>query len=316
MSYIGSVIERYRCKLKMSRKELSENICTEKYVYLIEKGNRSPSVDVVSLFSDKLGVDLFDYYKYLGCEDPIEVRKKMNEFNMHREKRNFIKLKEATDVAFNLPDFHCKPWIYEIEFNKILYMAFVEQRYDESIIELKNFLSRIEQKYSQSILMANSYTLLSACYQIVDDLLSAKSAVELAYEIVRNKSENENERCVETVITVRISFMSMKYLLGEFNEVINEGIDLLNYQYKLNAYERIFYTFFYLSFAYYKIGEHDNAIKCFKKGVYLLMIESKPMDAYYISMQDLFYVLLNDRSMNKEIINEFKNKYKLDYEFK
>lgn len=309
MSYIGCVIERYRCKLQMSRKELSENICTEKYVYLIEKGKRSPSVDVVSLFGDKLGVDLFDYYQYLGCEDSIAVREKVNEFNMYREKSNFIKLKEVTDIAYNLPDFHCKPWIYQIELNKILYMVFVEQRYDESIIELNNFLNHIEAKYFKSVFMANAYILLSSCYQLTGDLLRAKSAVESAYEIVCNK--NENERCVQVIITVRISSMTMKYLFSEFHEVINEGRELLNYQYKFNSYERIFYTFFYLSFAHYKIGEHDKAIECFKKGLYLLMINFKPMDAYYISMQDLFYVLLNDRSMNKEMIHEFKSKYNL-----
>lgn len=309
MNYIGCVIERYRSKLQMSRKDLSENICTEKYVYLIEKGKRSPSVDIVSLFGDKLGVDLFDYYQYLGCEDSIAVREKMNEFNMYREKGDFIKLKEVTDIASNLPDFNCKPWVYEIESNKILYMVFVEQRYDESIIELNNFLNNIESKYFKSVFMANTYILLSSCYQLTGDLLSAKSAVESAYEIVRNK--NENERCVQVIITVRISYMTMKYLVGEFQEVINEGRELLNYQYKLNSYERIFYTFFYLSFAYYKVGEYDKAIECFKKGIYLLMIDFKPMDAYYISMQDLFYVLLNDRSMNKEMICEFKNKYNL-----
>lgn len=309
MRSIGCVIEEYRCRLGMSRKELSENICTEKYVYLIEKGKRSPSADMVSLFEDKLGVDLFDHYQYMDCVNPIAVREKMNQFNMYRVKSDFTKIKEATDIALDLPDFHCKPWVYEVEVNKISFMVFVEQRYDEAIIKLNSFLNDIEPKYSMSVLIANAYILLSSCYQLTGDLLSAKGAVASAYEIVSNK--NENERYEEVITSVRISSMTMHYLFGEFHEVIHEGRELFQYQYKLNSYERAHYTFFYLAFAYYKTGVYDEAIECFKKGFYLLLIDNKPMDVYYLTMQDLFYVLLNDSSINQEMINEFKNKYNL-----
>jgi DNA-binding XRE family transcriptional regulator len=53
MNRIGNVIKEFRCKFDMSRKELSANICSEKYVYLIEKGERSPSTDITVAFSDK-----------------------------------------------------------------------------------------------------------------------------------------------------------------------------------------------------------------------------------------------------------------------
>ncbi len=46
----------------MSRKELAENICSEKYLYLIEKGDRTPSSEITRLLGDKVGVDIFKYY--------------------------------------------------------------------------------------------------------------------------------------------------------------------------------------------------------------------------------------------------------------
>lgn len=41
MNYIGNVIKEFRDRKQISRKMLSENVCTEKYVYLIEKGERT-----------------------------------------------------------------------------------------------------------------------------------------------------------------------------------------------------------------------------------------------------------------------------------
>lgn len=310
MNYIGHVIEKYRYKMGISRKELAENICTEKYVYLIEKGKRSPSADMVNLLGDKLGIDLFDYYQYLDCINPIDVRDNINKFNMYRAKSDFSKIKEVTDSALRLPDFHSKPWIYEVEFNKISYMVFSEQRYDESIIELENFINNIEPRYSNSTIVANAYVLISSCYQLTGDLLRAKDVISSAYEIIKNK--NKNEKYEQVIISIKISSITMHYLLNELNEVIDEGIELLEYQYKVNSYERAHYTFFYLGFAYYKLELYDEAFKYFKKGFYLLMIDYKPMEVYYISMQDLFDTLLNHSGISQEMICEFKNKYNLN----
>lgn len=62
MNYIGSIIRDSRNRLRMSRKELAENICSEKYLYLIEKGDRTPSSEITRLLGDKVGVDIFKYY--------------------------------------------------------------------------------------------------------------------------------------------------------------------------------------------------------------------------------------------------------------
>lgn len=66
---IGNIIEEQRVSLGMSRKELSEGICTQKYVYLIEKNERNPSAYILNSFSDRLGLDLFDYYQYLNYDN-------------------------------------------------------------------------------------------------------------------------------------------------------------------------------------------------------------------------------------------------------
>lgn len=80
MNHIGNVIKEYRSLIGMSRNDIAKNICTEKYVYLIEKGQRTPSADMTRLLGDNLGIDLFEYYQYLDCINPIEVREKNQPF--------------------------------------------------------------------------------------------------------------------------------------------------------------------------------------------------------------------------------------------
>lgn len=52
VNWIGKVIKEHRDIVGMSRKTLSEDICTEKYIYLIEKGKRTPSANVIKLLGD------------------------------------------------------------------------------------------------------------------------------------------------------------------------------------------------------------------------------------------------------------------------
>ncbi|HBM81762.1 MAG: helix-turn-helix transcriptional regulator [Clostridiales bacterium] len=309
MNYVGNIIKKYRCMLKMSRKTLSENICSEKYVYLIEKGERTPSAYMVGMLGDRMGVDLFDYYQYLDCINPIAVREYIKRFNMYSRKSDFVALKKETDTAVNLPDFHRKPWIYEIEINRLSYMIFIQHKYYEAMRNLNDVISNIELKYSMDIRVAKIYILLSICCMLTGSLPNAKKAVSSAYKIVCNK--NKIDKYEQIIITVRISSISMHYLSGEFDDVIREGSELFHYQHEINSYERICYTYFYLSFANYKKGSYDEAIEWFKKGIYSVLIDNRPMDVYYMSTQDVFDAMMNDRRINRGVIREFREKYNI-----
>ncbi len=310
MNYIGYIIKEHRCNLGINRKELSENICSEKYVYLVEKGERTPSAELVKIFGDRLGVDLFDYYQYLDCIDPIAVRDYINLFNMYHRKSDYKALKKVTDDAFKLSDFHNEPWNLEVKLNSLSYIVFVENKYKEAIEIVNKLLNEIKPKYSNNMIVANFYILLSTCYQLTGDLENAKCVLSLAYEISRDKYKVEK---YEQIITsIRISKISFHYLNGEYDDVVKEGIELLKYQSEFNSYERIHYTYFYLAFAYYKTGANGESIEWFKKGIYSLMHDYKPMDVYYIAMQDIFDVLAFDAMVDMKLITEFKKIYNLN----
>jgi transcriptional regulator with XRE-family HTH domain len=307
MNFIGNVIKEYRNIIGMSRKELSENICTEKYVYLIEKGDRTPSAEVSKQFGDKMGVDLFKYYEYLDCLNPIDVEAAISCFNKYRKGNDMDALKEATDKALALPDFQRNPWAFEIEINRIAYMTLKERRCSEAIEEIHNILQNVEPKYSKNICFSKFYILLSTCYQMMMDLDNARYAVLAASEIVANKQNIA--KFAQDVIAVKINKLTLHYLLGEFDEVIEEGIALNQYQIETSTYELCHHGLFYLAYAHYQKGLEDEGIQWFLKALYASLIRYKPRDIYYLSKYEMFQVLSSDYRVPSDLVNQFKRKY-------
>lgn len=307
MNHIGNVIKEVRCNLGMSRSELSENICSEKYLYLIEKGERTPSTEIVRLFSAKLDADIFEYYKYLGCIDPIKVCEAIKQFNTYRRIADFESLRKLSDSMAVLPDFQKMHWKYEIEVNRLSYMVFVDQKCNEAITLIKELLSQIEPKYSEEEYTANLYLLLSTCYQILNDIDGANQALSVAYQIVQNKQNIAAYN--QIIISVKLNAMTLYHLSEEYDAAIEEGLLINRLQLESNSYERANFTFYYLAYAYYKKGLQDAAFEWFEKGLYDLLIHYSPIPAYYISNYDLFYQLLNDKRVSHELVTKIKNKY-------
>lgn len=310
MSHIGNVIKVHRNKLGMSRKDLSDNICSQKYIYLIEKGERTPSVNMLTMISDRLGIDLFDYYQYLDCINPIKVYEVLKKFRICQRESDFDTLKNIVDEAKKLPDFYHKPWIYELEVNRLAYMVFKEEKYEEVINSINHILQKTDKKYLNNIYGSNLYSLLSTCYQIIGDLVNAEYAVLLAYDIVRNKYKIE--KYSHYIVTVRLNLLTLYYLSGKLDKAIQEGNELVQYQNRINSYGRISITYSFLAFSYYKIGDYDDAFSYFEKALYLLLIKYKTTDAYYIVMQDVFNIMAKDDRINWETICKFKGKYDLN----
>ncbi|MEA4816073.1 MAG: helix-turn-helix transcriptional regulator [Lachnospiraceae bacterium] len=304
---IGKIIKEYRVRAGMSRKELAENICSEKYVYFIEKCERSPSVDMTRMLGDKLGVDLFEYCEYIDCIDPIEVNETIKLFNKYRAENNLAKLKEETDAAMLFPDFNNKPWIYEIEINRIFYMALKENKPEEAIKNICNLLKQIEPKYTNGIWIASAYALLSMCYQMKNDFKKAKEAILPACVIIKGKQGIL--KYSQVIITVKLTCITMLYACRRFDETIEECKLLIKYQTDMSAYERLHYTFFYIAFAFYDKGMREEGIRWFEKALSAGVFRYKPTDIYYISLNKTFGLLMADERLPRELITAFKKMY-------
>ena len=80
---IGPIIKEKRIAKGWTQQELAEGICTDKHIYLIETNQRNPSVKMLNKLSEKLEVDLFEYYQYFHFENPaivLEYKRKIERY--------------------------------------------------------------------------------------------------------------------------------------------------------------------------------------------------------------------------------------------
>lgn len=306
---IGNVLGKCRIDLGMSRRELSENICSEKYVYMIEKGKRTPSTDITRMLGDKMGIDLFKYYEYLDCEDPIAVNSAMEKFNKYRMENDSDSLAKATLEAMKLADFQKKPWIYEIEVNKYTIKVLGKGDFTDSFQEIPEIISEIERYNPQNICIANFYVLLSTSYHMVKDVGKAKKAIFYANEFINGKEKIA--KYSQVFVTVKICKISVHYLAGELDSVIEEGISLHKYEEETSFYERSHYTLFFLAFAYYQKGLKEIGIEWFIKALCASLIRYKPMDIYYLAKNEMFEVLIKDERIPECLAKLFRAKYSI-----
>lgn len=291
----------------LTRKELAENICSEKYIYLIEKNQRSPSIETARLFSDKLRIDLFKYYYYLDCKDPVSVCESIEIFNKCRRTLDFESMNKATQEAELTHDFQNEPWSYEIFINKLMVDIFEKLKYRESIDCINDSLSKIHHKYSESIYIANLNVLLSICYQHIGEFNHANDAIMVAHETIQKKQRSPHYE--QLSIAVDINMMIMAYHKKDYDKVIEMALFNESNPFKMNGYELSQFVFFLMAFAYYEKGLLEKAVIYFEKGLCASLICNKKIDMYYISKFKAFDVLMGDSHISQGLVGKYKEEY-------
>lgn len=303
MNHIGSIIKEFRLLRQLTQEQLAENICSEKYVYLIEKGERTPSTDLLRQFSDKLKVDLFGFYRFIDCSDPVKVCEMIDDLTFCQKKGDFSETEKLVQKAEKMPDFKTKPWIHILEANRIACKVFNEKKYKESIADIKSALNNVEDNHRNSIFVLSLYVLLSTCYQILGQIEEAKVITEKINHIIKNKYNNVTHNHI--IITGRISLLTFYYHSGEFDKAIDMGEGLVEFQEEVNSLDRIHYAFAFLAFTYYKTENFTKAFYYFRKTIFTLMTYYNQNDVHYIMSIDQFSKMANDKKMNQDVMNLF-----------
>lgn len=307
LKHMGLLIMKLRIKEGMTRSALAEGICSEKFVYLIEKGERMPSAEVLKMFGNRLGANLWDYFEYMDCTEPFEVHRIIKNFTSCRNSNNFGKLKILTDEAAKLKDFRKKPYYYELNVNRIAVSLFYDHQPEEAEKKLTEILSQMEACYLNEEFTANMYIMLSTCLQIRGDITGAEEATLKAENIVERKMSLYNYYRI--TISVKLNKMTIDHLTGNWDNAVETGKWLLQYQNNANFYERTEYIYFYLAYSYYNKGEKTEAFACLEKCLYILLINYTPVSAYYITNYDMFENILDESGINPELIGKMKEKY-------
>lgn len=306
---IGDIIKEQRLLQNMSRKTLSEGICTEKYVYLIETRKRNPSTYILNGFSERMGIDLFEYYQLLSYKDKVAVADYKEKFERYIQLGDMEKLKEAGQEAAALADFQEEPLSYDIKIIKLIYKALVEGKTSQVIKEL-NDIFETDKLNIDNITLINGYVVLSTCYQIEGQLAKAEEVLKTAYEMIKNKTEFA--RYNTAIITVLISITALLHNTKEYEELIKYSKILRGFQEKYSEYNRIYYVDFYLAFAYYKTNEFSKSKQHFQKGLYAALLFKSKLDVNYIVKMDGFSEVADKLEINQYLLDEFYEILDLD----
>lgn len=147
MSPIGIIIKELRQNKNMSRTELAEGICTEKYIYLIEKGERTPSSELLILLGRRLGEDLLAQFKFSNCDDPVTISKMQYELSQCILSQDYIQGLEITKEAEQYPDNAKVPWKHMLKANRILCQMQKDKDYEKAISEVQQAFLTMEKRF-------------------------------------------------------------------------------------------------------------------------------------------------------------------------
>lgn len=148
MSHIGIIIKELRRIKNLSRTELAEGICTEKYIYLIEKGERTPSSELLLLLGRRLGEDLLAQFKFSNCDDPVTISKMQYELSQHILNQEYTKGLLITKAAEQYPDNANVPWKHMLKANRILCQMQKDKAYEKAISEVQQAFVTMEKRFA------------------------------------------------------------------------------------------------------------------------------------------------------------------------
>lgn len=282
---IGNIIKKQRIFLEITQEELAEGICSAKYIYLIEKEERNPSAYVLNQLSEKLFIDLFEYYQYLEFENPVAVIEHRKNIDKYIQAGDLQKLKDESLIAARSEDFKQEPLIYDIMVIDYLHKGLLEGKTSKVINQLTSTFEKKELNIDPLTLI-NGYIVLSTCYQLEEKLDKAKEVLEIAYELIENKKEFPRYHTV--IINVMISLISYYYNVNEYEELEKYSKILLNFQKEYNKYSQIYYPYFLLSFAHYKKNQLVQSKRYFMEAVHSTLLFKNKTDLKIIkNMLDL-----------------------------
>jgi Predicted transcriptional regulators len=308
MNHIGNVIRQLRTNAGISQKDLADGICCIKYVSLIERSNRTPSTNMLMKFSQKIGIDIFEYFSFLDCNFPVEVHDFMNKFELFRRKFMFVELIEATNQATRLNDFLTAPWSNEIEINLLLYKTFVEKDFENTIENKNCIVERIGNTQIKPHQVAAIYTLLSISYQQYGNCVMALEWSGMACDI---RKELPNSREFKSIIiAIYVVRTVAEYSIGNYKKSIEYGNDLMQYQDEIEAYEWQHLTYLCLAFSYFNDLQMDKAFDLFSKGLQLLTVYHRAYDFVFIKDFPDFNLMLNDQRVDQKLVLCFQEMYR------
>lgn len=307
MNNIGKVIRELRLRQNLTQNQLAEGICTAKYLYLIEKGERTPSNEVMGELSRKLGEDLFDYYDYLSYENPIAVRKIMGKAEQSLRVSAYSDLTALIEEANQLPDYHVPPLSHHITYLRGIYLLQVEQNAQEARNLAQDALHSMTSSWIDSTFSLRHQNLLARSRIALEEweeacLLSSRMIQSL--DKVMNLKQNR-----QLVLSTYITFLITHLFSGRYSETIQKGLELMAIQAEWNLLDASAYLYFILAFAYRKNGDHQESSRMLENGILFSLLHGKEQSIADVNQRGIIDEMLTDHTLEEDLVAKFVERF-------
>lgn len=313
MNHIGSIITVLREEKKITRAQLAQGICSEKYIYMIETGQRNPSAEILMELSNKLNDNLFNYMTFLDHQNPVHVAQTLSLLREKQRQSDYKAIKEITDQVLKDPDFLIKPNYYHFFYYSLTHDILVERKLEESFERLKEVLEDAGKNYSDNIFIMTANSLLAVTAQMMGEYDQALFYIKKANNFIKHNSINMQLH-QHTCIRVKITLISVLFRTGNYKEAIEEGLKTLEIQNRDDLLSLVFFTHIYLSFALFADNQIKEAMQHFHKGLFFLMNNYSEIDVKLLTEEEYLHKLCKHPESNKTILSFFEDHYNLKLE--
>lgn len=273
MLHLGRVMEAKRKQAKLSREALSVGICSKEYIYLVEKGKRSPSIEITKALGNRLNVDFESYLNYLDAEDPILVKDVIEDFVRFRQGYDFRALAEKTKFAEQQKDFKQAPYKYEVIFNKIVINHLKNRDLDRTQELIEEALSALggsmnlesNEKDCCSEIQMRYYSLLASVYGYENQL---KQEGELLKRLYKQISKKANQQSFHILyMSILMSYANYLYKVSDLPNALRVVEEIVFFQKRKSYLEKLHMTYYLLHLIQKKMG--NDSSKAYDQALHL-----------------------------------------------
>lgn len=302
---IGQIMRQRREEMGMTRQKLAESICSEKYIYMIENNQRTPSVEIVNKFNKKLKINLFEYYDVLKCNDPVGVKYFSDRFTYYRRRGDIKSLMEISYEAKSCSDFNREPLCHEITVIELEFKFYENGNYNQIIHDIQKSYFSNNKVNVMDITLSRVYKIMSMCYLKLSDVENANNYYHKGYEIIEGNEEIEKYR--ESIHSYMMYKLSILYHEKSYNNIISHSKKTLRYQERMSDYDRIYYVYYYAAFAYYELEKFEKSRMLFIRASYAIILYNSLFDYEQIKQYSHFYKIMDALEIPETLKIELKN---------
>lgn len=278
----GEVLRYYRNKEGLSQEQLAEGICAREYVGLLEKNKKIPTIYMISAFSNKMGINLFDAYALIIAHNDFETHKKIEALDEAINTHDLDRVYKLAVEYASLPGFsngvplQCVRHALALYYSNVLHDYGKAVRYAEEGLAVAG-LTGADMAPTPMLSVIDLCLLLVKSVNLCRDKRFDEGRKSLVFlhecarlRFTQNRYIANRNRRFDINMYAMTTFNICEFFpddIGNNLKILEESIALLNeYECSNKQPELLLYKARFL----YETGDTEGARDCFNAGYYLL----------------------------------------------